>query len=795
MSRFLTDARIAWRVVVRGRVTSVFAVLAFALGTGVTTAVFSLFYGVLLKPLPYPNPDELVMVYDTQPACSTCPASFEKYTEWKQRNQVFQAVGGSWNPLVVVTGIGDPERVQAVRATASLLDVFRVHPAAGRWFSEADDQKNGPRVVVLSDGYWRRRFNADPSVIGRKITIDDDAYEVIGIMPADFQHRRAELFLPVQRAYTPANRGSHFLVTYARLKTGITPQRAEREMIALGATLAKEFGHNHGIDVQPYYNAVVGSMTVPLRILMGAVSFVLLIACANVANLLLASGLSRRREFAVRTALGATRGALARQLVFESVVLSLVGGVIGLLVAHWIVQGFVGMADTILPRASTIAIDWTVTAFAFAVAFVTGVFCGLWPVLRINSRSVASDVRQGDLRSGTQGGRLGDSLVVVEIALAFSLLVGAGLFIKNLIGLESQNTGFSPERLVAFDLAASGSRYSDADRQRDFYRQLLPRLVGIPGVTHVGLTSHLPMYQYGWNGEVTLETGNPWSPGDAPLVENRWIGGDYFKTMGIVLRRGRPFDDRDRAGSTKVAILSEAAPNKFWPGQDPIGKRLTKGGPANPRIEVVGVVNDVMSFGLTRKAGFVLYVPIEQEPFGNMTVVLRTDAPDPTTVIPAARRAVAEVDPQLPLARVQTMEDVVSRSVNQPRLMSSLTTFFGALAGSLAAVGVYGVMAYAVRRQRREFGIRMALGADPGRVRRLVVRRGFALGLLGVAIGAGSAFLLTRALQAVLPDVKSGDLTIFGLAGLVLIFVAVLAGYLPALQASRTDPLVVLRVD
>ena len=766
--------------------------LAFALGTGVTTAVFSLFYGVLLKPLPYPNPDELVMVYDTQPACSTCPASFEKLTEWKQRNQVFQAIGGSFNPLVVVTGMGEPERVSAVRATATLLDVFQVRPAMGRWFSEAEDQLNGPKVVVLSDGYWRRRFNADPNAVGRKMTIDDDSYEVIGILPADFQHRRAELFMPVQRAYTPGNRGSHFLATYARLKPGVTPVRAQREMIALGGTLAAEFGHNHGIDVQPYYDAVVGSVAAQLRLLMGAVSFVLLIACANVANLLLASGLARRREFAVRTALGATRGDLARQLVLESVALSLVGGAIGLAAANWIVRGFVRLADTILPRASTISIDWTVTTFAFAVALLTGVFCGLWPVFRINSRSVANDVRQGDLRTGTQGGRLGDSLVVAEIALAFSLLVGAGLLVKNLIGLEAKDTGFSTERLVAFDLAASGSRYKDPDRQKVFYRELLPRLVAIPGVTRAGYTSHLPMYQYGWNGEVTLETGNPWKPGDAPLVENRWIGGDYFKAMSIALRRGRMFDDRDRAGSTRVAILSESAANKFWPGEDPIGKRLWKGGKGGPLLEVVGVVHDVLSFGLTRKVGYELYVPIEQEPFGNLTVVLRTDAPDPTSVVPAARRAVGEVDAGLPLSRVQTMEDVVSRSVNQPRLLSSLTSLFGGLAGVLAAVGVYGVMAYTVRRQRREFGIRMALGADPRRVRRLVLRRGLVLGGLGVAIGGGAAFLLTRTMQAVLGDVTPGDPVVFALAGLGLLLVTVLAGYLPARQASRTDPLVVL---
>ncbi len=795
MSRLMNDLRAAWRVIRRGRATSLFAILAFALGTGITTAVFSLFYGVLLKPLPYPNPDELVAVYDTQPACKTCPASFEKYTEWKTRNQVFQAIGGSWAPLVVITGQGEPERIQAARATATLLDVFQVRPALGRWFTDAEDQANGPKVVVLSEGYWRRRFNADASAIGRTLTIDDDSYQIIGVMPASFQHRRAEIFMPVQRAYTAGNRGTHFLAAYARLRPGVTPQQAQTSMVALGGALAREFGHNHGIDVEPYYQTLVGNVALPLRVLMGAVCLVLLIACANVANLLLASGLARRREFAVRAALGATKRDLARQLVLESVVLALIGGALGLAAADWIVRGFVQLADTILPRSTTIGVDWMVALFTFVIALLTGVICGLWPVFRMNDRGMASAVRQGDLRSGTQGGRLGNSLVVAEVALAFSLLVGAGLLVRNLIGLESQDTGFVADRLVAFDVAPSGSRYKDPARQQDFYRQLLPKIAAIPGVSTVGVTSHLPMYQYGWNGEVTLEGGNPWKPGDAPLVESRWIGGAYFKAMGIVVERGRAFDDRDRAGTTPVVIISESTANKFWPGENPIGRRFSKGGPGGTKLEVVGVSHDVLTFGLTRKTPYELYVPIEQDAFGPMTVVMRTSAADPTTVVPAARRAVAEVDPLLPVSKVQTMDDVVSRSVTQPRLVSRLSSLFGGLAGALAAVGIYGLMAYTVRRQRREFGIRLALGADPRRVRSLVVRRSVILGAIGIAIGAFMALVLTRTMESLLGKVKPEDPLVFGLTAAVLLAVTVLAGYVPARQASRTDPLVVLRVE
>jgi predicted permease len=797
MTRFLNDWRSAFRTLRRGRSTTTFAVLAFALGIGITTAVFTLFYGVLLKPLPYPDPDRLVLVYDVQPACKTCPASYEKYIDWSTRNDVFSVLGGSFTPLVVVTGLGEPERVLAARATKTLVDVFGVPPAKGRWFSDAEDTAGGPKVVVLSDGYWHRKFAADPQVLSRTMTIDGEPYSIIGVMPDTFIHRRADLFLPVARAFNAGNRGSHFLTTYGRLKPGVTVERARAEMAALGETLKKEFGHNHGIDVADYYQAVVGSVVQPLRVLMGAVGLVLLIACANVANLLLASGLGRRRELAVRTALGATRWDLGRQLTIESVMLAGAGGVLGLALAEWCVATFVSLAGTTLPRATSVQIDATVVLVAMGLSLVTGIICGLWPVARLTSRALGRDVREGDLRTGSQAGgrRFGNSLVVAEIALAFSLLVGSGLLVKNLMQLERQEMGFTTERLIAFDLAPNGPRYQEPVRVQAFYADLTPKLAALPGVTSVGLTSHLPMYQFGWNGEVTLEGGNPWPANEAPLVENRWIGGDYFRTMGIAISRGRVFDDRDTSTSARVAVVSERAAAKFWPGQNPIGKRLSKGGPSNPRLEVVGVAHDVLTFGLTSKSPYELYVPITQEPFNYLTVVLRTSAPDSSTVMPGVRQVVGAADPQLPISRVQTMAEVVSRSVSQPRLISSLTSLFGGLAGLLAAVGVYGVMVYNVRRERRAFAIRLALGAEPRVVRALVLGRGVRLGGLGVVIGAGMALGLTKTMQALLTDVKPADPLVFTLTGIALLVITVLAGSLPAFQASRTDPLVVLRSE
>jgi putative ABC transport system permease protein len=605
MTRTLQDLRLAWRSLTRIRTLQAFAVLAFALGIGITTAVFSLFYGVLLKPLPFPNPEELAIVYDTQPACTTCPASFEKHQDWKTRNTVFAAMGGSFTPLVVVTGAGDPERVPAAAATASLVDVFRVNAAIGRWFSATEDQPGGPKVVVLSDGYWQRRFAGDPNVLGRTLTIDGEPHEIIGVMPPRFVHRRAELFIPVQRKLDPSNRGSHFLATYARLKPGATLAQAQQEMRALGATLAKEFGHNHGIDVQSFPEVVISGVAQPLRVLMGAVSLLLLIACANVANLLLVSGLARRRELAVRTALGATRWDLARQLTIESLVLAITGGALGLLLAQWAIQTFARLADTVLPRTAVVRIDPTVLGFSLALTLLTGTLCGLWPVIRLKTRTLGHEVREGDLRGGSAAGsrRFGNNLVVIEIALAFTLLVGAGLLLKNLLALQARDTGFVSEGLVTFDLAPSGPRYAAPDAPRAFYRDLAPKLAMVPGVTSVGFTSHLPMQDFGWNGEVKLEGGNPWPADAAPLVERMWIGADYFKTMRTDIVRGRAFDDRDRDGTPFVAVLSERTAEKFWPGQNPIGRRFFRGSGTDKPVEVIGVARDVRTFGLARISG------------------------------------------------------------------------------------------------------------------------------------------------------------------------------------------------
>jgi putative ABC transport system permease protein len=795
MSRILQDARVAGRALVRAKFVSILGLIAFALGIGVTTAVFSIFNGVLLKPLPFPKPEQLVMVYGTQPACATCPASFPKYHDWKERNRVFSAIGGSTGASFVLTGQGDPARVNGMATTASLVDVFGVQPARGRWYSAQEDQPGGPKVVVLSHDFWTTRLAADPAVIGRKLVFDGEPFEVIGVMPELFAHRRGEVFVPLQRKLDPATRGSHFLATYARLKEGVTVERAAAEMRELGHVLAREFGHNHGIDVKSYTEAVVGSVRTPLKVLLGAVFLVLLIACANVANLLLAAGLARRRELAIRLALGARQRDLARQLTAESVLLALAGGGVGLLLSQWAVKTFVVLAANQLPRAASIEMDGRVLAFAAAVTFAVGIFCGLWPLVLLRTRQLASAVREGDVRTASAGGRsLGNGLVVAEIAIAFALLVGAALLVKNLLLLQGRDAGVRTERIVTFDIAPAGPRYKAPEQVVSFYRELQGRLAQIDSIESIGMTSHLPMYNFGYNGEMTIEGGNPWGAGENPLVEYRWIYGDYLKTIGVPLLQGRVLDERDRLGSRTV-LINKAMADKFWPGKEPIGKRFGQGNDVKQFYEVVGVLGDVRSYGLDRNAPYEFYRTIEQQPFGAMTVVIRARSEDPASVMPTVRQIVGSIDPALPIARVQTLEQVVAGSVGQPRLMSALTGLFGGLAGLLAMVGVYGVMAYNVRRQRREFGIRLALGAAQRDVRALVVGRGLILGIAGVAVGAFGAWLLTGLLRTMLHDVKPTDPAIFaGMAAAVLV-VTTLASYLPARAAGRVDPMVVLRDD
>jgi len=607
MGRLAQDLRYAVRTATRNASVSILAILAFALGIGVTTAVFSIFNSVLLAPLPYPDPDQIVAVYGTQPACATCPASYPKYIDWKTRNQVFSAMGGVTDAQFVLTGQGSAEKLAGAAATASLNDVFRASPQVGRWFTEQEDRFGGPKVAVLGWKFWQRRFSGDPAIVGRALVLNGAAYDVVGVMPETFTVRAADVYVPLQRKYDPATRGSHFLSTYARLKAGVPLDRAIREMRALGESLAREYSYNHGIDVRSYKEAIVGTIRAPLQVLLGAVVFVLLIACENVANLLLASGLARRREIAVRLAIGAGQADVARQLIAEATVLAVAGGAIGLALAVWIVRVFVALAKSSPPRATTIHVDVRVIAFAAITSFAVGLMCGLWPLVRLRPRTLTSALREGDSRTGTGGGAtFGNGLVIGEIAVAFALLVGAGLMVKNLVLLERRDAGITTDHVIALDVPLSGQRYKADGATTAFYHDLYERLSHVGGVQSVGLTAFLPMYRYGWNGEMTREGGNPWGPSENPLVEYRWIYGDYLKTLAIPVLEGRALDSRD-GPNTLTVLVNKAMADKFWPGADPIGKRFGQGSDVSKHYTVVGVIGNVRSIGLVTKVPYEFY--------------------------------------------------------------------------------------------------------------------------------------------------------------------------------------------
>jgi putative ABC transport system permease protein len=788
-----TNLRHARRAILRAPFVSILAIVAFALGLGVTTAVFTIFYSVLLKPLAYPDPDRLVMVYDTGPACVTCPASLPKYHDWKAQSQAFAVMGGSRISTFVLTGAGEPVQVSGAKATASLVDVFGVQPVLGRWFTEEEDRPNSRKVAVLSHGLWTSSFGRNPALLGQPITLDGDAYEVIGIMPAGFAHRRADLFLPLAMSVDSVSRGNHFLSTYARLKPGVTVEQAATEMRALGVRLGPEYRDSHGIDVRSYREVIVGAVRPQLRLLLGAVIAVLMIGSANVANLLLAAGLARRRELGIRLALGARVGDLARQLVTESAILAGIGGFAGVLLAFWILRVFLTLAGNQLPRASDIAIDGRMVLFAAAVTSTVAIVCGLWPLVRLRGADLTGALRHADTRTGSSGPRqVGNGLVVAEIALAFTLLVGAGLLAKNLFLLLSRDTGLTTDRVVTFDLAPGGARYATSEAVARLYEEVNGRIAQISGVAHVGSISHLPMYRFGFNGEMKREGEAPWGSAPAPYVEYRWYSGEYFQALGIALIKGRWLDNRDRQGAL-TALVNQQMAEKYWPGEDPIGKRFGQGTDRSRWWQVVGVVGNVRSLGLAEQAAYEFYQPLERNGLAAQTVVIRTTNDRPQVIVPSLKAIVNSIDPYLPINAVQSMDDVVSASAGQPRLISAMSAGFALLAALLAMVGVFGVMTYNVRRQRRELAIRLALGAEGRKLRRLVIARGLRLSVLGSAVGAVGAWLLVGTLRTMLNDVQPEDPSVFVATAVAVMVAALLASWLPARTAGRTDPMIVLR--
>ena len=794
MNDLLQDIRYASRLLARSPGFFAMAVGALALGIGANTAVFSAVHSVLLKPLPYPDSERLALIFDVQSDCATCPASYPKYIDWRQQNRVFEIIGGSVPTSAVLTGAGEPERIGIALTTATLFRVLDVQPILGRWFRGEEDAPGGRRVMILSYGFWQQRFGADPRIIDKVITLDDVPREVIGVMPAGFSHRGAEAWVPLAKELDQGERNSHFLTTYGRLAPGVSLEQARKEMAALGERLdAEKENHGHGIAVAAYRDRVVRNARTPLLVLLGSVVFILLIACANVANLLLARGAVRRREIAVRSAMGATRTRLARQLLTESLLLSISGALLGVLLAHAGLRFFVANAPPVLPRMESLAVDANVLVFTCAVAVVAGLLFGLAPVLHVRNDSQSDALKEEGGRSsgGPFARSAGSVLVVAEISLSIVLLVGAALLVKSLTRLQGQDLGVTVERVVAFDIRLPSARYESEDSIRTFYRDGLERLESTPGVVSVGAANLLPLRAYGSNSDFDVEGKTLWKHDEGPLAEDRTVAGDYFQTMGIPLVRGRYFDERDDANAPPVIVINEVLAERCWPVEDPVGKYLVFD--SGDRREVVGVVGNVRTYNPGLKPALEFSRPLAQSPSRYMTFVVRSAAPDPTALVNSLRLQIGELDPTQPLSELQTMEQIVHGSLARPRLISVLISSFAGLAGLLALVGVYGLVSFAVSQQSREMGIRMAMGAEARDVLGLVLARGLKLALTGTALGILASLGLTRLLASLLYEVAPGDPVVLALTSGGVLLAAIAASLVPARTASRIDPAVTLR--
>jgi putative ABC transport system permease protein len=802
------DLRYALRRLRQSPGFSAIIVLTLALGIGANTAIFSVVNAILLRPLPYHEPDRLITIEHLYPSLDglEAPVSAQGFRAYRDRARSFEAVSveTGWGPNL--TGTGEPERLTGARVSGDYFRTFGVNAARGRTLLPEEDVPGKNRVVVLSDGLWRRLFGSRPDIVGSVVQLNGEPYQIVGVMPPGFRsywNRRVELWTPVALTEEQFNSGNEFLSLSARLKSGVSTAAAASEMRAFAQQIKRDrpdaYPENWTLKVTTLNEQATGDIRTPLLVLLGAVGFVLLIACANVANLLLARAAGRTREIAVRTALGARRSRVLQQLITESLTLGLAGGTAGLLLAFWGVRIIAGLDPRNVPFATDVRIDGTVLLFTLGVAVLTGLIFGAVPALQASRTDV-----QDTLRSETRGTTTGRSthlirsaLVVTEVALALMLLVGSGLLIKSFARLAAVNPGFDGSNLLTFGITLPRVKYPTDTARVVFYDRLLAELKTVPGVTSVGATTVMP-FGGGWSTagfdiegyQVPEGTPGPW--GDI-----RFASPEFAATLKVPLIRGRFLDDGDRLGSARVVVIDEEFVRRYFKDTNPIGRRITFGAPPGETpeyITIVGVVGHTAHEGLDADRRIQLYFPFRQNAGGGLTFALRTSG-NPNALLPAVRAAVRRVDPDQPISNPATMEELLAASLGQRRLLMALLTIFGALAAVLASLGIYGVNSQLVTQRRRELGVRMALGAGMGRVLGLVLTHGMALTGIGIVAGTAGYYALARVMQRQLFGVTPTDPVNFLTVTLLLIAVALSATALPAWRAARLDPVDALREE
>jgi len=808
MATLLQDLRYAFRLLAKSPGFTLIAVLTLALGIGANTAIFTVVNAVLLRPLGFRDPSRVVLVAE-KTSYPTVSTSYENYIDWRGQSHSFESLEATRGTTITLTGTGEPERLNARMATAPLFSLLGVNAILGRTFLAEEDRAGGAPVVILSYGLWQRRFGAARDILGQSITLDSQPYTVVGVLPSGFELLQpADVFLPFTpwAKTLPDDRNWHpGIFVIGRLSDGIAREQARTEMVGITKRLEQQYPiYNTGksADVVGLQEQLVQNVRPALLLLLGAVGAVLLIACVNVANLLLARAAARGREVAIRTSMGASRWRVTRQLVTESLLLSLAGGALGLLFAWASLGPLLKLSSTSVPAVLTVGLDRWVLFFTLAVSFVTGLVFGIVPAVRTAKLDLRETLNEGSRGSTTGPGqhRIRGVLVAAEIAMAMLLLVGAGLLLRSFSRLQEVPPGFQADHLLVADLPLSLTAYSKPQQRFEFFDRLVERAKSLPGVRSAGAASFLPVSGGGGALHFNINGRPPKSPHDYTVPGYRTVTPNYFETLGMPLVQGRFFTAADTEKAPPVVVINSAMARTYFPVENPLGKRLQLGAiPESdvPWMEVVGVVGDVRQ-GLDLDPQAEMYLPYRQAdqvlPVFQLSIVLRT-ATDPLLQAAALRSALAEIDPNQPLVRVRTMEENMAATVAQPRFRTWLIGIFAALALVLAGVGVYGVMSYTVTQRTSEIGIRVTLGAQPEDVFRIVVGEGLRLALAGVGVGILAALALTRLLRSFLYGVSAYDPLTFGGVALILTLVAVAASFFPARRATLVDPLVALRYE
>jgi putative ABC transport system permease protein len=808
MENIINDLRFSIRMLLKNPGFTVVAVFALALGVGANTAIFTVVNAVLLNPLPFKEPSRLVTTYAMDPKIGQdkVPLSVADYLDWRSQNQVFESMAAFSDNSFNYTSGETPEQVRGARVTADFFTVLGAQAELGRTFQPEEDQPGAQPVAVVSHGFWQRQLRTNPDVIGQQINLNGNPYTVVGVMPASFTFPDEVVLWTAQTLDPPARRGPYYMWGLGRLKPGATLEQARMEMDAIARHVQQEIKSTQNdwtYTAASLTENIVSNVRPALMILLGAVILVLLIASANVANLLLSRAAAREKEIAIRSALGASRGRLIRQLLTESLLLAFVGGALGLPLALWGVEVLVALSPDRIPRLNEVRIDGTVLGFTLLVSLVSGIVFGLAPALYSSKLNLNESLKEGGRGASESVGRrrLHNMLVCSEIALSLMLLICAGLMIKSFVRLQNVNPGFSPENILTMHISLPGNKYEGQARTVAFYQELLARVESLPGVQSAGLAYSLPPDLLEVSDNYAVEE-HPTPPGESdPIAPVNFVSTSFFKTMGVPLVSGRFFTEADNPDTPPVVIISEAMAKRYFGSESPIGKRFKQGGldrTGNPWMEIVGVVGDVNYSGLDAKPEPAYYLPHLQSTLRYMYMVVRS-GPDPASLAPAIRSEVWAIDKDQPVARVRTMQELLYRSVSQPRFRTLLVSVFAATALLLAAVGIYGVISYSVAQRTHEFGIRMALGARQSSILRMVVGQGLKLALVGTGVGLLGAYITTGLLSSVLSSLLFGvsttdTLTFVGIS-LLLTGVVLLASYVPARRATKVDPMIALRYE